>query len=159
MSGLRRIGKTPSALQLNFRFRRALYAAFAVLFITGVAWIITNAQKDSPNGEFWQVVSADLLMIHGAAMMVTLILLGALIPTHILRAWASRQNRLTGTAMAISNILLIATAFGLYYAGSDTFRAWTSDVHIAVGIAFPILLALHILTGRTAHRSRHQHDE
>src|SRR6516164_7890185 len=103
--------------------------------------MFTNAQKDSPSAEFWQAVSADLLMIHGAATMVTLVLLGALIPAHILRAWVSRKNQLTGTLMATSNIVLITTAFGLYYAGSDTFRDWISDVHIGVGTAFPVLLA------------------
>jgi hypothetical protein len=140
----------PSALRLNLRFRWALYAAFSVLFITGVVWMITNAQRDSPNGEFWQAVSASLLMIHGGAAMITLVLVGALIPTHILRAWASRRNRLTGPVMVTSNILLITTAFGLYYAGSDMLRTWISDVHIAVGIAFPVLLAVHVFTGRTA---------
>jgi hypothetical protein len=150
MSGLRRAGKMPSALRLNLRFRWALYAAFSVLLITGVVWIMTNAQRDSPNGEFWQAVSANLLMIHGGAAMITLVLLGALIPTHILRAWASRRNRLTGPVIVTLNILLITTAFGLYYAGSDTLRAWISDVHIAVGISFPVLLAVHVLTGRTA---------
>ena len=150
MSGLRRTGKMPSALRLNLRFRWALYAAFSVLFITGVVWMITNAQRDSPNGEFWQAVSANLLMIHGGAAMITLVLVGALIPTHILRAWASRRNRLTGPVMVTLNILLVTTAFGLYYAGSDTLRPSISDVHIAVGIAFPVLLALHVFCGRTA---------
>jgi hypothetical protein len=138
----------PSALRLNFQFRWALYAAFTVLFVTGTVWMIANAQKDSPDVEFWQAVSADLLMVHGGAAMVTLVLLGALIPTHVLRAWAGRRNWLTGTVMATSNFLLITTAFGLYYAGSDTLRAWISDVHIAVGIAFPVLLTAHVLTGR-----------
>ena len=150
MSGLRRTGRMPSALRLNLRFRWALYAAFSVLLITGVVWMITNAQRDSPNGEFWQAVSADLLMIHGGATMVTLVLLVALIPTHILRAWASRRNRLTGPVMVTLNILLITTAFGLYYAGSDTLRTWISDMHIVVGIAFPVLLAVHVFTGRTS---------
>jgi hypothetical protein len=121
----------PSALRLNLRFRWALYAAFSVLFITGVVWMITNAQRDSPNGEFWQAVSANLLMIHGGAAMITLVLVGALIPTHILRAWASRRNRLTGPVMVTLNILLITTAFGLYYAGWDTLRTWISDVRDA----------------------------
>lgn len=138
----------PSALRLSLRFRWALYAAFTVLFITGVVWLSTNAERDSPNGEFWQAISANLLMIHGGAAMIMLILLGALIPTHIVRAWASRRNRLTGPVMITLNILLIATAFGLYYAGSDTFRAWISDTHIAVGLIFPALLVVHVLTGR-----------
>ncbi len=138
----------PSALQLDYRFRWGLYAAFSVLFVTGTVWPIADALKNSPSGEFWQAVSADLLTIHGGATMVTLLLLGALIPVHIQRAWRSRRNRLTGIAMATSNFVLIVTAFGLYYAGSDVFRAWISDVHIAVGILFPAVFVTHVLTGR-----------
>lgn len=137
----------PSALQLDYRFRWGLYGAFTVLFVTGAVWLIADALK-SANGDFWQVVSADLLMIHGGAAMVTLVLLGALIPVHIQSAWRDRRNRLTGITMAISNILLIATAFGLYYAGSDVLHAWISDVHIAVGFIFPVLLVTHVLIGR-----------
>ena len=48
-------------LRLDPRFRWTLYAALAVLFATGAVWLITDAWKDSPNGEFWQQVSADLL--------------------------------------------------------------------------------------------------
>ena len=80
--------------------------------------------------------------------MVTLVLLGALIPVHVLRGWRSRRNRLAGAAMVIANVLFVATAFGLYYAGSDTWRPWISDVHIAVGVVFPVLIVIHVWTGR-----------
>jgi len=148
MSGLRRTGRLPSALRLDDRFRWALYAAVAVLFVTGAVWLVTNPLKDSANGELWQGVSADLLMIHGGATMVTLLLLGALVPVHIQRAWRIRRNRSTGTMMVTANILLIATAFGLYYAGLDALRDWISDVHIAVGVILPVLLVCHIVVGR-----------
>ena len=153
MSGLRRTGRTPSALQLDAGLRFGLYAIFAVLFVTGAVWLIADRSKESADAEFWQAMSAALLMIHGGAAMVTLVVLGALIPVHIRRAWLSRKNRVTGTVMATANVVLVATAFGLYYAGSDVLRAWTSDVHIAVGLAFPILLTTHIVIGRRVARS------
>jgi heme A synthase len=152
MSGSRRTGRTPSALQLDDGFRYGLYASFAVLFVTGAIWLIADSQKQSADGEFWQAMSAALLMVHGGAAMVTLVLLGALIPLHIRRAWLSRKNRVTGTVMATANVLLVATAFGLYYAGSDVLRTWTSDLHIVVGLAFPVLIFLHIWTGRRPSR-------
>jgi len=154
MSGLRRTGKMPSALQLDCRFRRSLYAAFAVLFLTGVVWLIADALKDSPRGEFWQAVSAYLLMIHGGAAMITLVLLGALIPIHMQRAWRSQKNRVTGAVMMTFNTLLVATAFGLYYAGSDMLRAWISDVHIAIGLVVPPLILVHVAAGRRSRRIR-----
>ena len=148
MSGSRRIGRMPSALQLDRRFRLALYAAFAVLFVTGVIWLAADARKEMASGEFWQAVSANLLMIHGGTAMLVLICLGALIPLHIERAWRSQRNRITGLVMAAINTLFVATAFGLYYAGSDSLRGWISEVHIAAGLIFPPLLAAHIVIGR-----------
>jgi len=148
MSGLRRTGRMPSALQLDYRFRWGLYAIFSVLCVTGAVWLIADALKESANREFWQATSAALLMVHGGAAMMTLVLLGALIPVHILRAWRSRKNRLTGTVMATANVLLVATAFGLYYAGSEALRPYISDAHIAVGLAFPALFVIHVVTGR-----------
>ena len=44
--------------------------------------------------------------------------------------------------------LLMVTAFGLYYAGSDVLRAWTGYVHIAAGLALPMLFGMHLLLGR-----------
>jgi hypothetical protein len=143
-----------SALQLDRRFRWALYVAFALLFATGAAWLIADQLKDSPSGEFWQATTANLLMIHGGAAMVTLLLLGALFPAHIARAWRGRRNRVSGAIMAATNIALIVTAFGLYYLGSDTFRPWISNAHISVGLALPALLIVHVWLGRRQIRNR-----
>jgi hypothetical protein len=138
----------PSALRLDDRFRWGLYGVFSVLFVTGVIWLLADALKESPSGDFWQGISASLLMIPGSAAMVALVLLGALIPVHVLRGWRSQRNRLAGAAMVIANVLFVATAFGLYYAGSDTWRPWISDVHIAVGLVLPVLIVIHVWTGR-----------
>jgi len=143
----------PPAVQLDPRFRWALYAAFSTLFVTGVAWLSTDRLKDSANGETWQAVSASLLTIHGGATMVTLLLLGALFPVHIQRIWRTRKNRATGTVMVIFNVILIATAFGLYYAGSDTLRPWISDLHIAAGLFLPPLILIHVVAGRRSRRT------
>jgi hypothetical protein len=50
--------------------------------------------------------------------------------------------------MIAVNTVLIATAFGLYYAGSETLRPWVSDLHIVVGIALPPALLVHVWLGR-----------
>jgi hypothetical protein len=87
-------------------------------------------------------------MIHGAAAMLALMLLGALVPVHGLRAWRARKNRITGTAMASLNAILIVTAFGLYYLGSENLRPWLSTIHLAAGFALPVQLIAHIYFGR-----------
>jgi len=91
---------------------------------------------------------AYLLMVHGGAAMVTLLLLGALIPVHLLRAWRSRRNRVSGLIMATLNAALIVTAFGLYYLGSETLRPWMSLTHIAAGFSLSLLFPIHIFLGR-----------
>jgi hypothetical protein len=143
-------------LRLSHPFRYAVYAAFAALFLSGAFWLLADALKDSPEGETWQAISANLLMIHGGTAMLTLMLLGALVPVHGLRAWRARKNRITGTVMASLNGLLIVTAFGLYYLGSENLRPWLSNIHLAAGFALPIQLIAHIYFGRRRYLSTAQ---
>jgi len=138
-----------SALQLDRRFRWCLYAAVATLFATGAGVVgCRSTQRSAQRRIFWQAATANLLMIHGAAAMIALLLLGGLFPSHIVRAWRGRLNRMSGSVMVFCNTVLIVTAFGLYYLGSETLRPLISDLHIVVGLALPLLLALHIWLGR-----------
>ena len=114
--------------------------------------MIADQWKDSPSGEFWQATAANLLVAHGGAAMMTLLLLGALFPIHVARAWRGRLNRVSGAIMIAFNVVLIATAFGLYYLGSETLRPWTSNIHVVAGVAFPAMLAVHIWLGRRSKR-------
>jgi hypothetical protein len=134
--------------RLELPFRYAIYAAFTLLFLSGAAWLVADQLKDESGAEVWQQVSANSLMIHGGAAMLALLLIGALFPLHIGRAWRAKKNRLTGSTMVASNAMLIATAFGLYYLGSEEIRPWASDVHIAFGMSLPLLLLMHIKAGR-----------
>jgi hypothetical protein len=44
--------------------------------------------------------------------------------------------------------ILTITGYGLYYAGGESLRAWTSWIHLAVGLGMPLLLILHIWLGK-----------
>jgi hypothetical protein len=135
-------------LRLDRYFRRVLYGAVAILFITGVGWILADQMKETDNGEAWQTSAAWLLTVHGGIAMAILMLLGALVPLHVQRAWRSRRNRLMGVAMLLVNGALVATSYALYYAGSDVLRPWISNSHIGFGLALPALLLIHVFTGR-----------
>jgi len=135
-------------VRLDPWFRRALYTAFATLVATGAVWLLADWGKDHLSPDPWQEIAADVLMVHGGAAMVTLMLLGALVPLHVRRAWRSKRNRLTGPTMIAVNAMLIASAFELYYAGSDTLRRWMSDAHIVIGLVLPAGLILHVWLGR-----------
>lgn len=146
------MGKAPRPLRLNPRLRWMVYVAYGVLVLTGVGWLIADQGKDAANAELWQEAAASLLMLHGGDSMLTLLLLGALVPLHVQRAWRGRKNRTTGATMVTFNVLLVVTAFGLYYAGSDLVRPWISDVHIAIGMILPALFIIHVLLGRRSAR-------
>ena len=135
-------------MRLEPRFRAGLYAALALLTVTGAVWLLADWRKNPLEPDLWQDIAPVMLMLHGGGAMVALLLLGALAPLHVRRAWRSGRNRLTGPIMVAANAVLIATAFGLYYAGSDTLRPWISDLHIVVGIALPAALLGHVWLGR-----------
>jgi hypothetical protein len=137
-----------STVRLKTTFRYWTYAVFSVLLATGAAWLVADWQKDAD--EAWQQASANLLMVHGGAAMLALMALGALIPLHLLRAWRARKNLVSGITVATVNAVLIVTAFGLYYLGSETVRPWMSWIHIGAGFFLALMLPLHILLGRRA---------
>jgi hypothetical protein len=141
-------------LRLEPRFRAVLYVVVALLFGTGAAWFAVDRLKEvGPGAATWQEASAWLLMLHGGAAMLFLLLLGALVALHVRIGWRLGNNRVSGSIMLTLNAVLVATAFGLYYAGSETLRPWISDIHIAVGLGFPVLLALHAALGRRSVRA------
>ena len=135
-------------MRLSSSFRYAIYACLAVLLLTGAGWLVADWQKDISSDEIWQQSIAYLLMIHGGTAMATLLLLGALIPVHLMRAWRARKNRISGSMMATFNAVLILTAFGLYYLGSETVRPWMSWIHIGAGFSLGAWLPIHIYLGR-----------
>lgn len=122
--------------------------AFAVLVLTGAGWLLADWQKDV--NELWQQIAANMLMVHGGTAMLTLLLLGALIPVHLRRSWRSGKNLVSGSIMAAFNAVLIVTAFGLYYLGSDAVRPWMSWIHLGSGFSLGLLFPLHIWLGRRA---------
>lgn len=124
------------------------YLVTAVLVLSGLVWLVADQLKGGEDGETWQRISSSTLMVHGGAAMLALLLMGSLFDVHILRAWRSGRNLTTGIVMMAVNTGLVATAFGLYYSGSDLVRTWTSDAHIAFGLALPLLALVHIWRGR-----------
>jgi cytochrome b561 len=128
------------------------YAVLATLSMTGVIWLVADMLKTSEDEELWQAVAANMLMLHGMTAMIALVLLGAVTAQHVRYSWRKGKNRISGAAMVGANAALVTTACGLYYAGSDLLRAFAADVHIAVGIALPALVATHVVLGRRTRK-------
>jgi hypothetical protein len=137
----------PDRIRLRRLQRYFLYVVLALIFLTGVAWAYWNYLAASP-GDFGMSAKAWAMKIHGAAAMAVLILVGMLLNEHMRLAWRARRNRANGSIFLSAFAFLTITGYGLYYAGGERLRAWTSWVHLAIGLVLPILLLIHILLGR-----------
>jgi cation transport ATPase len=140
----------PDLIQLKRLQRYFLYAVLALLFFSGVAWAYWNYLWSPSDFEISAKIWA--MKIHGAAAMVVLVLVGMLLSAHVRFAWRARRNRANGSVFLSAVAVLTITGYGLYYAGGERLRAWTSWIHLGVGLALPILLLIHILLGRRTRR-------
>ena len=89
-----------------------------------------------------------VLIAHGVAAYVFLIVVGGLIPVHIRLGWNIGRNRNSGILLTGSCLLLALTALGLYYIGSENARHWTKIVHWTIGLAAMLALVFHVVKGR-----------
>jgi SNF family Na+-dependent transporter len=143
-------------MRLSTRHRTWVYGTFGLLFFSGTAWWILHRWFQT-TGEFGQQPHAwqpGLLMIHGAAAMLALVVFGTLIPLHMKRGWKAGLNRPNGVMLVALVILLTLTGYALYYAGGEQSRATASFVHTALGLGFPAALVWHIAGGRRARRHK-----
>jgi hypothetical protein len=141
----------PNGIKLSVLHRWTLYAVFAVLFVTGLAWFVLEdvlAGFGYDDGLAAHPIAPLLLSIHGAAAMLALLVLGSLVPQHIKWAWSGRMNRLTGAVLVGTQALFVLSGYALYYAGNENLRAYASDLHLVFGLGFPLILAGHIVEGR-----------
>jgi hypothetical protein len=152
MSDRARPLRTRGDVTLNRGLLWAFYAVFGLLFASGAAWLLAGGPDPEASSGWLNDVPAALLKLHGGAAMLFLLLLGAFATQHVQALWRGRKNRRTGAVMITINSILIVTAYGLYYSGSDLLRAWASDLHIAAGLALPAIIVHHIWSGRRSRR-------
>src|SRR3954471_7510316 len=114
--------------------RLGLYATFVVLLATGLAW-----EAVGPGS-----LASALMMIHGAAAMLALVLAGTLFAQHVPAGWSAGKNRRSGIFLLAVLGWLALTGYLLYYAGGESPRYYASQSHLWVGIATALIGALHV---------------
>jgi hypothetical protein len=137
-------------MYLSATHRRLIYAACALLYASGVLWLLFHYGVQAPDDSASARHPAEAwsLRLHGAMAMAFLIALGSLLPLHVRRAWAQRRNFATGIAMISGATVLALTGWGLYYVGDEMLREWLSVGHWLIGVSAAPLLTLHVLTGK-----------
>jgi len=124
-----------------------LLAVLAGLVASGAVWLIyhhllpARADMGTRPAEAWS------LRLHGGLAMAVLVLVGMLLASHVRSAWRRRLNRGSGGLMLGAIAVLTVTGYLLYYAGSPALRDAVSVVHWGLGLALPVLLALHMARG------------
>jgi hypothetical protein len=73
-------------------------------------WVTADTLKTPTVEELWQLIGANMLMLHGLPAMIALVLLGARTPIHVLRSWRAGKNRISSAAPADTNAQLVMTA-------------------------------------------------
>lgn len=139
-----------NAVKLSRYHEWAVYTTVALVFFSGAAWAWLH-HFGHRIGEFGQTghpLELWMQKLHGAAAMLALVLLGTLLPSHIQRAWRARRNLRTGISLFVIFAFLIGTGYALYYSGNECFRAWMSWSHLWVGLALPLIVALHVWRGK-----------
>ena len=144
------------SIYLGPRHRALLHGCCAVLFLSGALWLIAHWWMALP-GEFGDTphpLEHWSLQLHGAAAMVFLIILGSLVRGHVPVGWRMQRSRPSGVTLLVASAVLIASGWGLYYVGDETVRGWVAGVHEWIGLAGPLLVALHIARRRRARRNQ-----
>ena len=147
--------KRRDSIKLSPRHEWFAYAVIAVVFVTGAGWACLHHLVTRPN-EFGASSPAEtwILKAHGAAAAIVLVLVGTLLPLHVKFAWRAGRNLRTGLSLLVFFGFLTITGYGLYYAGGEQIRAWTSTAHLWVGLALPPIMLLHIWRGKTTRPGR-----
>ena len=138
-----------NSVKLTLRHKVWLHATTALLYLTGAVWTWSHYLRAGAE-EFGgrSAVEPWMMKLHGAAAMGILVILGTLLPNHVRFAWHARRNRPNGVLLIAVLVFLIASGYGLYYFGDEHLRSWTSWSHLALGLALPAVIVLHIWSGR-----------
>jgi len=141
----------PPTLRVGKTRRRLLYLLVLLLAVTGAWWLVLNGKTGADGlpdpALHW------LMKFHGGAAMLALFLAGTFLHSHVLNAWQQGRNRIAGSLVAGSLVLIGISGYGLYYFDGDVLRALAEWLHWIAGFGLPALLWWHIVRGR-----RHRHE-
>jgi hypothetical protein len=140
----------PPTLRVGKTRRRVLYLLVLLLVSTGAWWLVLN---DKTTAEGLPDPALHWLMkVHGGGAMLALFLAGTFLHNHVLNAWQQGRNRMLGSLVGGSMVLIGVSGYGLYYFDGDLLRNMAEWLHWVAGFGLPALLWWHIARGRR-HRS------
>lgn len=136
-------------VKLGAFHRYCAYSILGLLFVSGVVHFVLHQffAVTGPFGAAPHPAEHSLLLLHGAAAMAALLLIGSLLPAHVGPSWLLDRNRRAGLALLAVVALMTLSGYGLYYLGADGLRAACRWLHIGAGLAFLPVFAGHLWRG------------
>lgn len=127
----------------------AAYLISSLLAATGLAWLGLDwwVRVEGEFGPEHHPAQHWLLIAHGIGAYFFLIVVGAMLPVHVLVGWRTRRNLASGLSVAGACAVLGVSALFLYYVGDEQFRGWASMMHWIVGLVFLMVAGIHFIKG------------
>ena len=119
------------------------YMSLVLVALSGVLWYLMHDLLQWG----WMVTERRLLITHGVAAAISLIVVGGLLPLHIRLAWRTRRNLVSGLVTLLLMALLGVSGLLLYYSGED-WREGVRWLHLGVGLIGVLAMPAHVWVGR-----------
>jgi hypothetical protein len=133
------------AVRPGSRQRQIMYAGTLLLLMSGLLWLLAHYALPLPEDAARHPAEPWAMRIHGAATLFGVAMLGSIWTTHVMPAWQRGSHRLSGGLLFGLWLLLALSGYGLYYLADEGQRGLASGLHIALGLALPAGLAIHVL--------------
>lgn len=125
--------------------RLLIYGIGLGLWSSGTLWLVFHyfMREQGEFGPAPNPLEHWWLAAHGLFAFAALWLLGLLWGKHIVGAWKTGRQRISGGLLFGILAVLIASGYLLYYAGGDDTRSVVSLIHWILGLALPLPFLVH----------------
>ncbi len=143
--GSRELGsRSATRTPLPPALRTALYAAGALLWLSGAVWLVLHHAfpQSTPFGPLPSPWEAPLMRAHGLIAVCAVFLIGWMTAAHVTARWGSERNRRSGLVLGGTALLLVLSGYALYYTTGSPHDA-AALVHEAIGVLSPAAALAH----------------
>lgn len=131
------------SIRLPSTQRWLTYLVLVLVSLSGALWYLIHDWLQWG----WMLTERRLLITHGVAAGIALVVVGGLLPLHIRLAWRTRRNLVSGLITLLLITLLAVSGLLLYYSGED-WRDGARWLHIGVGFIGILAMPAHVWLGR-----------
>jgi hypothetical protein len=145
-----------SPLRLSESRERWAYVIGLGTWISGALWLAFHhfVRTQTEFGELPHPLEPWLIRIHTAFAFAAIWMCGVVWAAHIQPSWRQQALRRSGIALLAVLVVLVASAYLLFYLGDEQARAVVSVVHWALGLALPGWLLVHVVSQQRRKRGR-----